>query len=103
MQRKIWVSRIEDFGPGSRRVVDLGAYQEALVLNVDGIIYALNNVCPHAGAALERGPIHGTVIECPLHRWSFELTTGICIQDPTLCARIYTVEMDTEHLFLCLP
>jgi nitrite reductase/ring-hydroxylating ferredoxin subunit len=102
MQRKIWISTLKDFGPGSRRVIEINAYEEILVLNLEGKIYAIDNICPHAGAALQRGTIEGTVLDCPLHRWGFDLSTGICTQDPTLCARTYTVAMDTDHLFLSL-
>lgn len=103
MKRKSWISTIQDFGPGSRRIVEIDAYEEVLILNLDGTIYAINNICPHAGAALQRGTITGTVLDCPLHRWGFDLSTGICTQEPTLCARTYTVGMDPEGLFLSLP
>lgn len=103
MKRKIWISTIQDFGPGARRVVAIDAYEEVLILNLDGKIYAINNICPHEGAALQRGTIAGIVLDCPLHRWGFNLDTGSCTQEPTLCARTYTVEMDIEDLFLSLP
>ena len=78
MKRKIWISAIQDFGPDSRRIVEINAYEEVLILNLDGTIYATNNICPHAGAARQRGTIEGTVLDCPLHRWGFDLSTGIC-------------------------
>jgi nitrite reductase/ring-hydroxylating ferredoxin subunit len=79
------------------------AYEEVLVLNVDGTIYALSNICPHAGAALQRGPVTGGVLYCPLHRWGFSLASGQSLDEPTLWGRTYPVETYDGYLFLCLP
>ena len=41
-------------------------------------IYALDNVCPHAGARLDQGRVANGVVSCPLHGAKFELATGRC-------------------------
>jgi nitrite reductase/ring-hydroxylating ferredoxin subunit len=43
---------------------------------VDGEIYAIENRCPHANAALVGGELRGCVIFCPVHHWDFDVRTG---------------------------
>jgi nitrite reductase (NADH) small subunit len=99
----IRVCAADELPAGSRRVVDINDYEEVLVLNVDGRIHALSNICPHQGAALERGPVTGNILYCPLHRWGFALSTGTYVDDPTICLRLYPTETSNGDLLLHLP
>jgi nitrite reductase (NADH) small subunit len=100
MAERLYVCAVHELPPGSRRVVEINRYEEALVLNLKGTIYAISNICPHEGAALQRGTVEGTVLYCPLHRWGFELTTGASIDYTDICARLYPVEICDDHLYL---
>jgi nitrite reductase/ring-hydroxylating ferredoxin subunit len=40
-------------------------------------IYAMDNLCPHAGFPLNEGRVEGRVIECAAHGWPFDLETGL--------------------------
>ena len=97
------VCATHELPPGSRRVIEINDYEEVLVFNVDGRLYALSNICPHQGAALERGLIAGEILYCPLHCWGFMLTTGTCIDNATIGVRLYTVERHNGDLLLHLP
>ena len=55
--------------------VTLGEREIALY-NIDGEIYATDNLCTHAFALLSQGWLDGEVIECPLHGGRFEVKTG---------------------------
>ena len=101
--KRVRVCAIDELPPGARQVIAMGNHEEVLVLNVGGTIYALSNICPHEGAALERGMTKNGVLFCPLHRWGFVLVSGACLQDVALCARTYGVEINDDQLFLCLP
>ena len=103
MSKRLRICAVDELPSGTRRVVDIGGYDEVLVLNVDGVIYAINNVCPHAGAALERGIIKDDVLYCPLHHWGFRLSSGAAIDATTYCARTYRVITCGDDLMLCLP
>lgn len=101
MPHRIRICSAHEFAPGSRRVVEINAFEEALVINHNGHFHAISNICPHEGAALQRGMIDGQTIYCPLHRWGFDLTTGAYIEEePRLCARIYRVEVQSGDLYL---
>jgi nitrite reductase/ring-hydroxylating ferredoxin subunit len=88
---------------GARRVIEINDYEEVLVLNVEGRVYAISNICPHQGAALARGVVEGEVLYCPLHRWGFTLTTGTCLADVSIRVRLYTIESKNGDLLLHLP
>ena len=47
------------------------------LFNVEGDIYAINAVCPHAGAFLDSGFLEDFNIICPLHGWDFDIRTGV--------------------------
>lgn len=99
MSQYIDICAVGELTPGQRRIVELGDDDEVLVLNMDGTFYAINNVCPHAGAALERGTVENSVLFCPLHHWGFCLSTGQSI-DNNLCARTYRIVSQRERLYL---
>lgn len=46
------------------------------IYDVDGELYAVEDVCPHAYALLTQGFADGCEIECPLHNAVFDVTTG---------------------------
>jgi nitrite reductase/ring-hydroxylating ferredoxin subunit len=60
---------------GAMLGVEVGDLQIALY-NVDGEIYATDNVCTHAFAVLTDGFLDGDIIECPLHGGCFKVKTG---------------------------
>jgi nitrite reductase/ring-hydroxylating ferredoxin subunit len=65
-------SAVEPESPIAVRVgnADIGLY------DVNGSIYAIEDICPHASAILSEGFAEGCEIECPLHNAVFDVTTG---------------------------
>src|ERR1700733_13851495 len=53
--------------------------------NVDGTVYATDNICSHAFALLSDGWLDGNIIECPLHGGQFNVRTGQALGDPATC------------------
>jgi nitrite reductase/ring-hydroxylating ferredoxin subunit len=47
-----------------------------LLFQHDDQIHIINNVCPHAGASLEKGSIVGNEIFCPWHGIAFNIHSG---------------------------
>ena len=61
--------------------VRIGEAQIALC-NVDGEIYAIDNICTHEYAELSDGFIDGDCIECPLHQAQFHIPSGRAMGPP---------------------
>jgi nitrite reductase/ring-hydroxylating ferredoxin subunit/uncharacterized membrane protein len=53
-----------------------------LLYRHDGSLYALDNVCSHAGGLLSRGPVEDLTVTCPLHGSRFCLTDGAVTRGP---------------------
>ena len=62
--------------PGDREVVKVGD-RKILVLNHEGKLYAVDNVCPHLKLKMKKGKItpDGSIV-CPWHRSQFDLCSG---------------------------
>jgi NAD(P)H-dependent nitrite reductase small subunit len=76
--RYVSVAAASDLPPGASLAVRVGDLSIAL-FNVGGSLYAIDNICPHAGAPLARGALggpDGAVVTCPLHGWRFDVRTG---------------------------
>ena len=54
------------------------------VFNIDGVLYAVEDICTHDGGELAGGPVEGFEVECPRHGAKFDLRTG-----EALCAPAY--------------
>jgi nitrite reductase/ring-hydroxylating ferredoxin subunit len=52
------------------------------VYHVGGRLYAVADVCPHAGAVLSEGDLEGPVLTCPLHGSQFDVRTGDRLRGP---------------------
>lgn len=70
----VTVAKVAALNPGDVLGVTLGEREIALY-NLDGDIYATDNVCTHAFAQLSQGWLDGDIIECPLHGGRFEVKT----------------------------
>jgi ferredoxin-nitrite reductase len=62
---------------------------EAAVFKCEGRLYATQNWCPHAGAALAGGIVDGGEVVCPGHGYRFDLKTGMCSTDSKLRLKLF--------------
>jgi nitrite reductase (NADH) small subunit len=74
-------------------LVELGG-QEIALFRRGADVHALENVCPHRGAALAFGEVRGHVVHCPLHAWPFDVRTGGCPEFPEVSVRTYPVHVE---------
>ena len=75
MEGWVRVCASEELLPGEYRVVYDGDTAIA-VFNIDGDLYAVEDVCTHDGGELASGELHGYEIECPRHGARFDLRNG---------------------------
>ncbi len=75
------VARVDELGPGDRRVIDLDGVPVA-VFNFEGEYFAIKNECTHDGGELASGELEGDVIICPRHGARFSITTGEVLGPP---------------------
>jgi naphthalene 1,2-dioxygenase system ferredoxin subunit len=67
--------------------------------NVEGSLFATDNICTHAYARLSDGWLDGGLIECPLHAARFDVRTGKVLDPPaTEDLRTYPVRVVDDEI-----
>ncbi|NWJ47475.1 MAG: Rieske 2Fe-2S domain-containing protein [Chloroflexi bacterium] len=100
------VYSLPELPPGSRKVVHIDT-GNVLLLNIDGEIFAISSLCPHAGGHLKYGYLEGYTIECPLHYWPFDVRDGTLVgmNQASLFEYqldIYPVQLQGDQIYLKL-
>ena len=78
MGQLIKVAEADDVPPGTAKTAEADGRRIA-VFNSGGGYYAIDDACTHRGGALSEGEMEGTVVTCPLHGATFDVTTGMNI------------------------
>jgi 3-phenylpropionate/trans-cinnamate dioxygenase ferredoxin subunit len=94
------VAKLQEIAVGStKRVVVDGV--EVLLCNVDGDLYAVEDVCTHDGGPLDQGELQGCQIMCPRHGALFDVTTGRALTLPAVVPlETYTVRVEGDEVFV---
>jgi 3-phenylpropionate/trans-cinnamate dioxygenase ferredoxin component len=92
------VARKSAMAPGEMtRVVVDGV--PVLLCNVEGEIYAGEDVCTHDGGELDGGELTGCRIMCPRHGALFDVTTGNALTLPAVSPLpTYAVTIDGDDI-----
>ncbi len=82
--------------------IDIAGKSVALY-QVEGTIYATDNLCTHGNARLCDGFLEGYEIECPLHQGKFDIRNGKAMCAPlTEDVRTYPVKIEGARVFVDL-
>lgn len=68
-------ARLDEVPLGTGKAIAI-AGKEVALFNVDGQIYAIDDVCPHAGSSLGNGKLAGRVVTCRSHGMKIDVATG---------------------------
>lgn len=71
----VTVAKRDFLEPGELMYVEVDD-EPVCLINLDGELHALNDMCTHEEASLSDGTIVGDEIECPLHGGAFNIRTG---------------------------
>ncbi|HMS64566.1 MAG TPA: nitrite reductase (NAD(P)H) small subunit [Ignavibacteria bacterium] len=77
---------------------------EIALFKVDGIVYAVDNICPHNHTSqMYDGYIEEMYVACPVHGFQFHLATG---EQPTKMGcklRTFEVKVIDEYVYVKKP
>jgi 3-phenylpropionate/trans-cinnamate dioxygenase ferredoxin subunit len=94
------VAMLAEVAPGTTKRVEI-AGEPVLLCNVDGEVYAIEDVCTHDGGELDQGELDGCRIECPRHGAYFDVTTGAALTLPAvLPVRTFPVHIREGTIFV---
>lgn len=87
-----------DIKPGSCKIVDVDDVLIA-VYNIEGLHYAIEDVCTHDGGELASGPVDGAEVMCPRHGATFCIKTGRALTAPAYeDVTTFSVKVENGHV-----
>jgi naphthalene 1,2-dioxygenase system ferredoxin subunit len=92
----------EVFGERNCRGVEIEGVNVGL-FRVDGVVFAIDDICTHGQALLSEGEFNGHEIECPLHAGLFDVRSGKALTAPlSRDARAHEARIEGDMLFVRL-
>jgi nitrite reductase/ring-hydroxylating ferredoxin subunit len=70
------------------------------LFNIDGMISAIDGICPHQGGPLADGELCGTTVTCPWHGWQFDVCTGKTPLGPKIKQAVYEVKVEGQDVLV---
>jgi nitrite reductase/ring-hydroxylating ferredoxin subunit len=101
MANFVRVAGAKDIPVGQGKAVEVNGRQIA-VFNCGNGFYAIDNTCKHQGGPLGEGELEGTVVTCPWHGWTYDVTSGVSPDDPDCAVDKYEVKVEGGDILVAL-
>ncbi len=72
------------------------------ICRVGDEVHAIEGVCPHRGASLAEGALHGKMVVCPWHAWEFDCTTGEFDMNSAIQVKTFRTKVEGDHVLIDL-
>ncbi len=104
MSEFVKVATLDEIPVNGSKLVEVDMFEIAL-FNLDGEIYAIENVCTHDGGPLVEGSIvNGYEVECPRHGARFDIRTGAALSLPAFePTTSYEVRIEGQDVLIESP
>ncbi|MEZ4712764.1 MAG: non-heme iron oxygenase ferredoxin subunit [Caldilineaceae bacterium] len=104
MSKFIKVASLSEILVGQSKLVEVEDVRVAL-FNLNGEIYAIEDVCTHDGGPLVEGEIvNGCQVMCPRHGARFDIRTGAALSFPAFEAtNSYEVKIEGDDVLIESP
>lgn len=96
------VAQEGDLPEGASAVVTIHGKAIAL-FHIGGKYYAIDDVCPHAGASLAAGEVEDLIVTCPWHFWRFRISDGTWVNNPRIKTGCYEVRVEENQIWIKVP
>lgn len=102
MSQRVPVGLVDDIPDGCNTLVEVNG-KDVAVFRVGDQYYAIDDLCPHAGASLSGGHLEDGVVTCPWHYWRFRLSDGAWADNPRVKIGCYPVHVVGDKIELEVP
>lgn len=104
MSEFIKVATVDQIPVGGSKLVEIEEIRVAL-FNLNGEIYAIEDVCTHDGGPLVEGTVvNGHEVMCPRHGARFDIRTGAALSFPAFEAtNSYAVRVEGDEVWMESP
>jgi 3-phenylpropionate/trans-cinnamate dioxygenase ferredoxin subunit len=107
MNNYVKVAALAEFIPvnSSKLVPEATECVRVALFNLDGAIYAIEDVCTHDGGPLVEGTIvNGCQVQCPRHGARFDIRTGAALRFPAFePTNTYAVQLRDGEIWIERP
>jgi nitrite reductase (NADH) small subunit len=102
MPRFVKLASLNDLPVGAAKEVEFEGRVYALY-NIEGVISAIDGICPHQGGPLADGFVEGTTVTCPWHGWQFDIRSGKTPLGPKITQPVYEVKVEDQDVLVAVP
>jgi nitrite reductase/ring-hydroxylating ferredoxin subunit len=102
MPRFVKLATLDELPEGATKEVEHDGRIVAL-FHIDGVVSAIDGICPHQGGPLVEGEIEGTRVTCPWHGWRFDIRTGETPVSPRIKQTTYEVRLEGRDVLVAVP
>ncbi len=102
MLRFVKLATLDEIPAGSAKEVEFEGRIYA-IYNTDGVISAIDGICPHQGGPLAEGIVEGTTVTCPWHGWQFDVRSGKTPLGPKIKQAVYEVRIEGQDVLVSVP
>lgn len=95
------VAKVRDVPAMGTKLVSVEG-QDLLLVNLKGVIYAVESECPHQGAPLSGAIVKDTYLSCQRHGYRFELKDGSCKEHPECVLKTWPVRIEGDDIIVDL-
>ena len=96
--KKVTVGKLGALPPGRGATIQLKGGGEVALFNVGGNFYAIENFCSHKGVPLADARLYDNIVECDMHGWRFDVTSGECFTNKSCSIESYEVVIEDEWI-----
>ena len=102
MPKFVKLATVGELPVGGAKEVEFDGRVYAL-FNVDGVLSAIDGICPHQGGPLADGVLEGCMVACPWHGWEFNVQTGGTPLGPRIKVDVFEVKVEGDDVLVLVP
>ena len=104
MTRRIDLGAADDLAPGTMQMAWVDGTEPVLLVNVDGIVSAVQGICSHEYFELDKGFLTAGTLTCALHLSRFDLASGEPLDPPAdEPLAVYQVSVENGRILVDWP
>jgi toluene monooxygenase system ferredoxin subunit len=96
----IRVSDLDELWAGEMIGVEVEGIRVLLVHTEEGVIQAVQAMCPHQAVPLEDGELCGKALICSAHRWEIDVSTGKGINPGHAEIALYPTKVEDGQVYV---
>ena len=89
----------KDLEEGKMKHVQVSG-KSILLVRQGGQIFAVSNICPHAGCSLDKGLLYEYLVMCPCHGWKFDVRNGQYVDSNAIILANYRCKVENGKIFI---